>query len=212
MPTETETYDVKGGVNEEGHYEALSKQPMSFHNALAELIDNSISASIRDDVYIHNDSPQDNFRIQITIKTSGDNVDVIVADSGDGMKPDVLAEHVLTSGDNHGDGVLNEHGMGLKNALCVLTKNEGNPPFSVITNTEDSDRHALYEGPFGGEKQVRVDDYTEKWNEGTDYLPDPNQGTRIRFSTSFSKFNSTYARAGSTETIVNAVLNRGTAR
>lgn len=196
---------VEGGIDEEGHYEALSKQPMDFPDALSELLDNAVSASVREEEYIRENNPSSYFRIQITIVEDGDEVHVIVADQGEGMDGDIMAEHVLTSGDNHGDGILNEHGMGLKNSLCVLTKNEGNPPFRVISKTDSMDKHARYNGPFGDSENVEVDDFNSKWKQGIDYLDDPSQGTRVHFTTTFEKFKSTYPRATKLPTLIEAL-------
>jgi hypothetical protein len=95
--------------------------------------------------------------------------------------------------------------MGLKNALCVLTKNEGNPPFLILSNTEEMDEHSLFKGPFGEDKDVMIDDYQSLWSEGADFLQDPNQGTRVHFTTSFEKFKSTYSRATKLGTLVEAL-------
>lgn len=196
-----EQYPVNQDIDEEGHWEALSKQNIAFTECLAELIDNAISGNIKDQSYLQAEDPEEYFRIQLTVHRRGSEVDCIVADSGSGIPPKTLADHVLRSGDRkNADGILNEHGYGLKNSLCVLTKNEGEPPFRILTRTKeepDDDIQALFDGPFGGdqERYVVVDDYSDLWKEGAESLETNEHGTRVHFTTDYDKFREVYRTA-----------------
>lgn len=209
------TLKVRTNIDEEGHWEALSKQNIDFVDALAELIDNSISASIKDQAYFLKTTSNECFRVQVTIeRQDADHVHFIVADSGHGMTADDLAEHVMRSGDRiKADGILNEHGYGMKNALCVLTKNRGSPPFLVLTRTKDeplSGYHAKFEGPFKGDKDGKVveDKFPDLWSEGTTTLDQHNSGTRVHFTTTYEQFNSIYPPARNMDTIMKALRER----
>ena len=52
----------------------------------------------------------------------GNKIRIKVADEGIGMTVDEITEHIFSlGGKGRSEGPLNEHGFGLKNALCVLT-------------------------------------------------------------------------------------------
>ncbi|MFB6200083.1 MAG: ATP-binding protein [Candidatus Nanohaloarchaea archaeon] len=205
--------DCEPDIDPDGFFDALSNQPMDFQDALAELIDNSISASIEGPDYFEEDQPEDiapenpdqNFRIQITIIRDGDTVEVIVADSGEGMTFDLIDEHLLSSGDtSQSTGILNEHGFGLKNALSVLTGNNTDSGFKIISRVEENpDKVTILDGPFPEAtlKEKEYEESRELWNEGTETIADPRFGTRIRFETDWSLFQSAYPRAGSLDKI-----------
>ncbi|MBO4247309.1 ATP-binding protein [Halomicrobium sp. IBSBa] len=209
MSEAAETRPVNVGIDVEGHFSGLSKQSMDFHDAIAELIDNGISANIKSNEYFAQDGPDEYFRIQITIERYENEVSVIVADSGEGMAPVVLQEKIWESGNtDEADGVLNEHGFGLKNALSVLTKNEGNPPFVILSRNEDdygSGQFGRIEGPISDEMELEIGDFRDEWNEGAGTLESPESGTRIQLSTSNDILQSAYRRASNLSTLSQAL-------
>jgi len=209
MPETTETRPVNVGIDVKGHYSGLSKQSMDFHDAIAELLDNGISANIKSDDYFSQQSPDEYFRIQVTIDRYDDHVAVIVADSGEGMSPDVLQDKIWESGNtDEADGVLNEHGFGLKNALSVLTKNEGDQPFVILSRTTAdyrSDQFGRIVGPIRNDMELEISDFRDRWNEGAGTLENPESGTRVHLSTTNDILQSTYRRASNLSTLAQAL-------
>lgn len=205
--TESEECDV--GLDVEGHFSGLAKQSMKFHNAIVELIDNSISSNIKNQDYFSEDDVEQSFRIQISITRYQDRVEVIVADSGKGMSPEMLRKDIWTSGNtDNADGVLNEHGFGLKNALSFLTRNQGDKPF-VIISRNDSDYEEGYfgkvEGPISRNMSREIGEFRELWNKGAGALEDPETGTRVHLTTSNDILQSSYRRANRLDTIKDAL-------
>lgn len=208
MAKSTERRPVEIGLDVEGHFSGLSKQSMEFQDALAELIDNSISANVKSEDYFSEESPDESFRIQLTIDRYEDRVEIIVADSGEGMTPEMLRTKIWESGNtDEADGVLNEHGFGLKNALSVLTKNEGDPPFVILSRNEayGPDEFGRIEGPIRNGMELEIGDFRSEWNEGAETLENPDSGTRIHISTSNEILQSTYRRATNLSTISQAL-------
>jgi len=110
-------------------YEELGRQDMSFEHALAELVDNSISASAR------------NIEIHLRPNDDGSSVILKVADDGRGISIDDIATRIMRMGGMGATpGELNEHGFGLKNSLACLT--EGARDFTLLTR----DQHAVESG------------------------------------------------------------------
>ncbi|WP_161569789.1 ATP-binding protein [Natronorubrum bangense] len=209
MPELVESEECNIGLDVEGHFSGLAKQSMKFHNAIAELIDNSISANIKNKDYFSDDNVGESFRIQITITRYSDRVEVIVADSGEGMSPEMLRNDIWTSGNtDNADGVLNEHGFGLKNALSFLTRNQGNPPFTIISRTSDDYKEGHFgkvKGPISREMSRDIGKFRDLWNEGAEALEDPETGTRVHLTTSNEILQSSYRRATRLETISKAI-------
>lgn len=63
-------------IDEQRYWEGLGKQEMDFHQVLGELIDNSISASGKDQ-----DGDVLPFTVEITLEKLGDKIKVKVADN-----------------------------------------------------------------------------------------------------------------------------------
>lgn len=209
MSKSTTSEDCEVGLDVEGHFTGLAKQSMKFHNAIAELIDNSISANIKNKEYFSEDNVDESFRIQITVTRYQDRVEVIVADSGEGMTPEMLRKDIWTSGNtDNADGVLNEHGFGLKNALSFLTRNKGNPPFVVLTRDNSNygnNEFGKVVGPISRDMTRDIGDFREMWNEGAETLEDPETGTRVHLTTTNEILQSSYRRASRLETIASAL-------
>ncbi len=68
-------------------YKGLAKQNIEFHHAIAELIDNAISAK-----------KEQFFRVEILLKKNGDSVEVTVADDGKGINEEDIKSRVLRLG------------------------------------------------------------------------------------------------------------------
>jgi hypothetical protein len=177
-------------IEENRYWEGLGRQEMDFHQVLGELIDNSISASGKDPY-----GDLQPFTIEVTLEKIGNKVRVKVADQGIGMSIDDLTQHVFSlGGKGRSEGPLNEHGFGLKNALCVLT--EGNKlPWKILTKDDEAvkqDIIYLVKGPFSSNMKVELGDKNE-WNEGLRYAIG-NRGTRVYAETTFSFFTTLYSR------------------
>lgn len=209
MPKSIKSDQCDIGLDVEGHFSGLAKQSMKFHNAIAELVDNSISANIKNENYFSDDDTDESFRIQITITRYKDRIEVIIADSGEGMSPEMLRNDIWTSGNtDNADGVLNEHGFGLKNALSFLTRNQGDPPFTIISRNSDDYKGGYFgkvEGPISRDMSRDLGEFRDLWNEGAEALEDPDTGTRVHLTTSNEILQSSYRRARRLKTISRAL-------
>jgi len=199
-------------IDDEGYIEGLGKQDMQFHHALAEIIDNSISAKIDDEDYFSKSSiPDQNFRVIVRInEIDAETVEVIVADSGSGISLSGLENEVFNIGRRTSkDGILNNHGMGLKNALAVLRREEDRNQFKIVTrqrddpNLEDSEYWKI-EGQLQTEMDITRTDQNE-WMEGAQALDELDSGTRVHFRTSRDMVNSSYRKAEKFKTIMDAL-------
>jgi hypothetical protein len=186
------------GIEVDGYYTGLSKQQMDFQDALAELVDNAISANITSEDYFEEENPDESFDVQINVVRNKDNtVDIIVADSGEGIDPETLSSHIWKSGDRtRAGGILNEHGFGLKNSLSVLTKNEGEEPFKIVSrNSEyENDEFAVVKGPISRSMSIEYVKDSDIWEEGADTLRGASTGTRVHLKTEMDVVKSAYRR------------------
>lgn len=185
-------------IDEERYWEGLGRQEMNFHQVIGELIDNSVSASGRDQ-----EGDLLPFTIEITLEKLGNKIRIKVADQGIGMTEDELTKVIFSlGGKGRSNGPLNEHGFGLKNALCVLT--QGNRlPWKIEAKDEiavKAKRIYFVNGPFSSNMKVELRDL-KKWNEGLTHSTE-EVGTRIHAETSFSFFNTLYSRARTFDTLV----------
>lgn len=156
-------------------YLGFSRQDLKFHQALGELIDNAISS--------YEDTSR--FKIEIHIEKNGETVRVVVADSGLGIAFDDLQTKILKiGGKGTRAGKLNEHGFGLKNAVCVLTQNKR--PFSIITRDQAAVDDGVYlkvDGPFRIFPNMQIVETDEPtWSENIT-LCTGSTGTRIHATT-----------------------------
>jgi len=190
--------DVKISIEEERYWEGLGRQEMDFHQVVGELIDNSISAAGKD-----SEGDLLPFKIEVTLEKVGNKIRVKVADEGIGMTVDEITEHIFSlGGKGRSEGPLNEHGFGLKNALCVLTI--GNKlPWIIQTRDDEAVRNGLVyvvKGPFSSKMKLELGDI-ESWNEGLAHVA-RDRGTRVYAETTFEFFNTLYHRARTFETLV----------
>lgn len=181
---------VNVSIPEDAYWVGLGKQNMDFHQVIGELIDNSISASGKDV-----DGDLKPFVIEVNIQRVGNENRIKVADQGVGITLSDLTEKVLAPGGRGSNlGPLNEHGFGLKNALCVLTSNQ--LPFRIQTRDENAlekGRYYIVRGPFRRDMQVELDD-PANWNTNLVHTTG-DIGTRVFATTSYHIFNTLYRRA-----------------
>ena len=181
---------IKMRIDEERYWEGLGRQEMDFHQVLSELIDNSVSASGFDA-----DGDLLPFTIEITIQRIGNRIKVKIADQGIGMSLNDLEIHVLSPGGKGSTtGPLNEHGFGLKNALCMLSL--GNKrPFRIQTRDKkavDQNHYYFVECPFSSAMSIKLDNESN-WNTNLAHAM-AETGTRIYAETSYEYFNTLYRR------------------
>ncbi|MBA7509576.1 hypothetical protein ES705_01534 [subsurface metagenome] len=189
-------------IDEERYWEGLGRQEMDFHQVVGELIDNSVSASGKDA-----EGDLLPFTIEITLEKLGNKIKVKVTDQGIGMNIDELTQNVFSlGGKGRSEGPLNEHGFGLKNAICVLT--QGNKlPWEIETRDDEAKKQPithLVRGPFSSNMKVELGD-KNSWNEGLSHATGMG-GTRIYAETSFSFFNTLYPRGRTFETLVERLV------
>lgn len=182
---------IKMVIDEARYWEGLGRQNMAFHQTLGELIDNAISASGKD-----TEGDLLPFRIEILVIRSGERINVTVADEGTGISSKELEEKVLAPG-GQGDqlGPLNEHGFGLKNALCVMTSCN-KLSFKIQTRDAEAVERNLYyviNGPFRNDMKIELDD-PNNWCTNLKYCKG-ERGTRIKVETEFEYVRTLWPRA-----------------
>lgn len=180
------------------YWQGLGRQNIDFHQTLGELIDNAISASGEDP-----EGDLNPFRIEVIIKQDGMNIEVMVADDGCGISLENLENKILGPG-GQGDylGILNEHGFGLKNALCVLT-DANRLGFEIQTRDEfakDNGMIYLIVGPFRRNLNITLDD-ERNWNRDIEHCKDET-GTRVRVKSTFEYLKTLYRRANTLDTLM----------
>lgn len=179
--------DVDTTPADESMFQGFSRQDLKFHQALGELIDNAISGT----------SDPNRFKIEIHIEKNRDGVDVVVADSGVGISIADLQQKILrVGGKGSRKGKLNEHGFGLKNALCVLTQNES--PFHILTRDQEAKDAGLYpkvEGPFRFSPPMQVIAGSEMEWANNMSICTTDMGTRI-YARSSAAYLKSVARGG----------------
>ncbi|MBN1643943.1 MAG: sensor histidine kinase [Dehalococcoidales bacterium] len=167
---------------EESMYQGLSHQNLDFHQALAELIDNAISAQ-----------NHDFFSIEVHLTRVNEFVDIMVADNGTGISLNDLQYRVMRlGGKGEKTGRLNEHGYGLKNSLCRLTENKLG--WEILTRSAEAPQDIWFSvpGPFRSGMVAMFDDGS-RWNR--DILKSNGEtGTRVFVRTTFEYFRTLYKR------------------
>jgi hypothetical protein len=128
-----------------GLFKVFAKYGLLFHQCLSELIDNAIAASL----------PKRKFRVDIALqenKSHHDIYDVLIADSGSGMSLEHIKQALQVGESATGSNRLNEHGVGLKNALATLSRGDG--PWCIWTKPEKGGTAYKVEGPFQPEMTI----------------------------------------------------------
>jgi hypothetical protein len=172
-------------------YEGLSRQSLDFPQAIAELVDNAISAA-----------GQRYFMVEILVRKDGESLEITVADDGSGISRADLQERVLKLGGRGSAlGGLNEHGFGLKNSLCLLTGNKR--PFMIVTCDREARQQGgqwVVEGPFQPNMVGQLSTH-ERWANDLSHCRGET-GTRVIATTTFDYFRTTYQRARTLEPLV----------
>ncbi|KKM91215.1 hypothetical protein LCGC14_1230780 [marine sediment metagenome] len=171
-------------------WEGIGRQNMHFGQTISELVDNSISAVPKDQY-----GTPTAFRVEIIIANHGDEIEVLIADQSCGIEAKDLSSCVLSlGGSGPVGGVLNEHGYGLKNAICSMTR--GNKmPFRIETSPKHvaKDNQIFFvDGPFHMGMKV---DTAQGWSENdlTNTLDQHSSiGTRIYVSTTMDHVRTVY--------------------
>lgn len=180
---------------DESMYVGLSKQNLDYHQAIGELIDNAISAST-----------QPFFTVEVHITQDGDIVHTVVADKGTGISLGDLRDRVMRLGGKGTNiGRLNEHGYGLKNALCRLTENR--LPWSILTRDSEaaqSDMWYRIKGPFKSHMVVDRDDGAH-WTRDI-VRAHGDVGARVYVDTSFNYFKTLYRAADRFDSLIPRLL------
>ena len=199
------THPITPIVDLNEYFSSLARQAMDFHHALAELIDNALSARIF--TPIGDDRDANPALVEIAIEElPGGQVQMIVADSGVGMSIADLQQHVFGLGQrgstSSAQGSMNEHGFGLKNALSVLTGGDSSR-FSLVTRSDQDklkpDQFVVVQGPFS--KSMTADDSSTRstaWAPGLQQLGAAATGTRVQVTSDSAFFRTTWRRRGST--------------
>lgn len=166
----------------DSYYQGLSHQDLPFHYALAELIDNSLSAYTAEASIV-----------EIHIEKEGHAIRIAVCDKGRGISPNDLKNKVLRVGGQGTLGQMNEHGYGLKNALCVFTQNQR--PWKIITRDQESHDNGVIikvEGPFR-EGIGAVAATPQEWIDNIAHT-NGDTGTRVIVETTHEFFTQIYPR------------------
>lgn len=186
-------------INEDKYWIGMGRQELSFHQVIGELIDNCISAPRKDE-----DGDSLPLKIEINIEKISEKIYINILDNGTGITETDLIQHIFSpGGQGNSQGILNEHGFGLKNALCVLT--QGNKLKWKISTRDNTllAMNKIYEveGPFSSKMKLELSDQDKSSSfnlKGT--------GTRIEVETSFDYFSTTYNRAKKFETLITRLI------
>lgn len=183
-------------IDETRYWEGMSRQDMDFQQALGELVDNAVSGSGKSA-----EGEQLPFRIEIMLERTNGLVRLWVSDEGRGITRDDLRDRVFAIGGEPRDpGPLNEHGFGLKNALCVLT---GNHRAWSIVSCDQSAAAAgetlRVDGPFCSDMVIQT---TGEALFGHTTQLSNTTGTAVYAETTFEYFGTLYRRATSWETLI----------
>jgi hypothetical protein len=181
----------------------LAKQYDNFHDALQEVVDNGISATVPNEAYFQNPTAYDPVELYVALIRDGDTVWFIVADNGDGIAPDTLAETVFeVSNTSASTGILNNVGWGAKQSFAwfeskvveddVRTETGDHPPFCIVTRPQEGDQAYKVEGPITEDKYVEPateDDWTFGIKDEVTNLNSVNHGTRVHLPCSWEQVN-----------------------
>lgn len=189
------TFEFKTVLDAEHYFQGLARQELDFHQALGELLDNSLSARQKSP-YGEGLEPM---TIEVTIEERDDGSYLVqVADHGVGMSFEDITSRIFNPGGQGSQpGNLNEHGFGLKNALALLTGGNSTN-FTLLTRTQDADldpdRFYSVSGPLSTDMVVRDDATREDWSDGLHHLGPAPTGTKISVIVQSRYFKSVFRR------------------
>jgi len=195
----------------------MAKQHETYLDALQELIDNSVAASVDDESYFEN--PDEQVTISLTFVRDEDTVTTYISDNGPGITHEQLQNHVFRTGNKEiSDGILNNVGWGLKASLAWFEEslkqrelqNDTNQ-FTLVTQTNTSDCLRV-DGPITGDLPISSGSDND-WEIGVpDNISELNQadhGTRVHATCARSQFdNDVWPSADSLDKKVQYVRER----
>ena len=195
----------------------MAKQHETYLDALQELIDNSVAASVDDESYFEN--PDEQVTISLTFVRGEDTVTTYISDNGPGITHEQLQNHVFRTGNKEiSDGILNNVGWGLKASLAWFEEslkqrelqNDTNQ-FTLVTQTNTSDCLRV-DGPITGDLPISSGSDND-WEIGVpDNVSELNQadhGTRVHATCARSQFdNDVWPSADSLDKKVQYVRER----
>lgn len=125
--------------------QSFTRQNMNVQQGVSELVDNAIAAALPDTMA----------EIQVILAPGSvpGCIELIIADWGKGMTRDGLANAFNIGSAPDGDSRLHEHGVGLNNALCVLTG--GKAPWDLAAKQPDGS-YCVVSGPLALTMSVRT--------------------------------------------------------
>lgn len=195
----------------------MAKQHETYLDALQELIDNSVAASVDDESYFEN--PDEQVTISLTFVRGEDTVTTYISDNGPGITHEQLQNHIFRTGNKEiSDGILNNVGWGLKASLAWFEEslkqrelqNDTNQ-FTLVTQTNTSDCLRV-DGPITGDLPISSGSDND-WEIGVpDNVSELNQadhGTRVHATCARSQFdNDVWPSADSLDKKVQYVRER----
>tara|TARA_R110002167_G_scaffold137654_1_gene324721 strand:- start:9997 stop:11493 length:1497 start_codon:yes stop_codon:yes gene_type:complete len=182
----------------ENFWASYAKQVIDFQHALAELIDNSLSARVSN---LGNFNPA--YIEASFLELDNGSIKLVIADNSQG----VSLEH-LTGEDNifnlgfrpEKQGEMNEHGFGLKNAMAMLTSGF-QTNFQLYSNPINSTDVFKVEGPICENMQAEKIDLSE-WIEDLDVLREAKSGVKISVEVKKEYFSTIHAASSTFETLI----------
>jgi hypothetical protein len=193
-------YDFQTNNQSDDFWKAYSRQMIDFENALAELVDNALSARRL--------TPGGTVPayIEITVEEK-ENTDIRlqVGDNGTGVAFENLAsdENIFNMGYQPPEsGEMNEHGFGLKNALAMLTSGFSTD-FTFLTRPIEEEEGNIYrvDGPIQTNMTARITDQDE-WARDLDELAEVDSGVKVVAHVQRDYFSTIYTRGSRFETLI----------
>lgn len=180
-------------------WKAYSRQTIDFQNALAELIDNALSArrtTAGGTVPAY---------IEITLEEKENrDIRLQVADNGTGVNRDSLVseENIFNMGYQPPEsGKMNEHGFGLKNALAMLTSGFVNEFAFLSRPTDEEEMIYRVDGPI----QTNMTAYTtdeDDWARDLEELSDVESGVKVIADVDRDYLSTVYNRGSRFTTLI----------
>ena len=175
----------------------MAKQHETYLDALQELIDNAVAASVDSESYF--DDPDEQVVIALNFVRDESTVTTYIADNGPGITQDSLQNHVFRTGNKAiSNGILNNVGWGLKASLAWFEEslkqrnlaNDSNS-FTLVTQTADSDCVRV-DGPITGDLPISSGS-DQDWEIGVPSelpeLSESTHGTRVHATCAREQFD-----------------------
>jgi DNA modification methylase len=175
----------------------MAKQHENYLDALQELIDNAVAATIPSESYF--DDPSQPVNISLSLVRGEETLTTCISDCGPGITRDDLRDHVFRTGSKEiSEGILNNVGWGLKASIAWFEQSlkqrdlgDDRHWFSLVTQTKEEPLTRV-DGPITGELPIR-DAAEDAWTIG---VPDvatavneSDHGTRIQVDCARDQFD-----------------------